>query len=161
MKLVAFIVGSIAALVLFWFFRSGGYYKALFSDEHKANVYQWIKQNINQELVLGDGAHLVTEEGLAIYMTKSEEEGGWILHISISETRGYTTGAAASVFGKLVTSTIDATQHYAYRSGTGSHVRHIRFLNDREKFEITLSQAAAIDSSNSVEHFEFPVDSTA
>lgn len=149
----------IIVLVLGLMFWPSSYYKTIFAEEHRRLVHEWIVQNINRDVVLdvNEGAKLTTEAGLNLYMTKSfDDEDGWLLHLSISEVRGYTTGAVGSAYGNLIRSTVQANDHMSYRVNPDSPVRHLVLQSDREQFQ-TRPFEAALEASTLAEHMDFPI----
>lgn len=108
-------------------------------------------------LDLNHGAQLTTDAGLNLYMTKSfDEQDGWLLHVSLSEARGYTTGAVGSAYGNLILCSVQTNDHMSYRVNTESPVRHLLLQSDTEQFA-TRPFEVALEASTSAEHMDFPV----
>src|SRR3954464_2347180 len=96
------ILGGVAALGATAFFvRRARYYRRIFSDAHFRELYDAFVPLVRS------GGTFVTSAGIAIAVSRTEANAPQTLHVSLSQTSGYTTSAVAGRFGFFVVAILD------------------------------------------------------
>ncbi len=96
---MTYAVGAVVVLMVaaFLLVRKSRYYRRIFSDAHYAEIAGWTSRMVARHPVEEpspeDGTALLTSAGLALAYTSHTSEGRRSLHFSVSQARGYTTGA--------------------------------------------------------------------
>ncbi|HEX3904909.1 MAG TPA: hypothetical protein VH853_18895 [Polyangia bacterium] len=103
--------------------RRAKYYGRLFSDAHFREVYDGFVP------ALGPGRAFVTSAGLALAVTTTEVDDRRVLHVSLSQTSGYTTSAAAGRFGFFLVAILNRNKMSLDPFFTDSRVHHLVFAS--------------------------------
>ena len=148
------IIGVILLLIILKWVTGGKYYKRIFSEEHKRKVYDWFIENIQIKEVNHEGIQLLTDEGLGFVMTKELIDDEYQVHVSLSEVRGYTTGAVSESFGGLLVYSLSNNQMEINPYMTQTGVRHIIFSFKQEIKDI-LSFDETLKKSNEMPRFTY------
>lgn len=125
------ILGIVAALALAGFVaQRAKYYRRLFSDAHFREVYDAFV------LSLGSGRAFVTSAGLTVAVTRTESGDRRVLHVSLSQTSGYTTYSVAGRFGFFLVAILNRNKMDLDPFFTRSGVRHLVFAYPAAPLEI-------------------------
>jgi len=141
------IVIAVGALVAYLWFRLtyGSPYRRMFSEEHFRELHKRFVDAVRAaeerigDLTLpdeDDARAFVTSAQFAVAVSLSLEEGSKALHISLSQTSGYTTSTVASRLGFFVAAILNQNSITCSAFYTASRVHHLVMTYDQDQLTV-------------------------